>query len=115
MEFNVNEWRKFYDRIQVLGQHLKNAQPYRDRSRVWHDAPCPLDTYEQIAIQKQVDAITPLVSTYLDSCNMRMPAPLWDFDREDPSTWESDASFKFRHLMKPKPILEPYQRNTEKR
>jgi hypothetical protein len=101
MEFNIAEWRKDYDKAQSLGKRLKDSQPYRDEDKVWHEAPHPLGAYDQINLQKEIEVIALKISKYLDDCGIRMEPPLWDYDKEDPSTWPSDESFKFKHLLKP--------------
>ncbi len=99
MEFSIREWRKMYDKIHGLGSMLRDSRPtYTDegdyiapRAALSHDA--------QKELEFQIKTWVERSNRYLNQCGMKMPKPLWYYDRKNPETWVSDPSFKYGHLL----------------
>jgi|SRR5215475_14063034 len=99
MKFIAREWRKYYDAIQSCGQILKDASVWIDESGVTHKPICPISFDERKNIKKEIIKLKENQRNYLNSCGLTMPKPLWRFDIKDESTWVSDPSFRFKHLI----------------
>ena len=99
MHFDIKEWRKFYDRVNELGKKLRDSRPtYDDEGRFIYPV-APLSKEEQFQLEDQIASLTKRSGKYLDQCGLKMPRPLWHYDRKDCKTWRSHESFKYEHLL----------------
>lgn len=99
MQFNVNEWRRIYDKVQSLGQIIKDSQERVDKEGNWLP---PIHSISQDAaksIETEIKELLTKVNIYLDACGLRPEPPLWKYDVKDPTTWASSDKFKFKHLI----------------
>lgn len=95
MQFNINEWRKIYDRVHAIGQLLKDSRIDKDGN----PAVNPLGYDTKRNLDAEIINLLDRCNDYLDSCNMRLPEPLWHYDKEDPKTHASHESFKYGHFL----------------
>lgn len=102
MQFNVNEWRKIYDEVQFLGKILKDSQPSLDpTTKKWIPAIQEISKDAFKNISEEIDLLLIKNTQYLDGCEMNPNPPLWHYNSKDKSTFVSDTSFKYDHLIKP--------------
>lgn len=99
MSSNLKEWRKIYDTVYKFGKMLKDSRPTIDEKKVCHPAIAPISLETQRIIEEEIEKLIVKCKFYLDAIGLRMPAPLWHYDKDDPKTWASDPSFKFGHLL----------------
>lgn len=100
MQFNVKEWRVFYDRINKMGQMLKDSYPTIDEHGIKHPPKKALRTLKQESLKEEIKKQTEKCVRYLDWCGKRLPSPSWLYNIGDKTTWKSDESFKYGHLVK---------------
>lgn len=101
MHFNVKEWRRIYDKVQFLGQILKDANESLDEDRKLLPAIYPISRDSRKSLETEIKGLMIDCNICLDAGGMRSNPPLWKYDKDDPTTWASHKSFKFKHLMKP--------------
>jgi hypothetical protein len=101
MEFHVREWRRIYDKVRSLGQKLRDSHPTYDENDNLIEAIKPIALEEQQQIEKTIKTLTQENDEYLDCCKMKPYDPAWHYNKNDPSTWLSDASFNFKIRVKP--------------
>ncbi len=95
MQFEISIWRNTYNRINELGQQVKDSLPdYKGNPPLF-----PLDRASREELKEEIKVLTLKNSRYMDKCGMRMPRPLWEFSRQDKSTWFSDSAFAYKHLL----------------
>lgn len=99
MQFNIKEWRSFYDKTQSLGLALKNSLPTIDEDKGCFPPLNPLTMDEQKEIESKIKGLCEQCSRYMDMCGMYMPKALWNYDKNDPSTWISSPTFKYHYLL----------------
>jgi len=99
MQFSIKEWRRMYDKVQYLGQILKDSHPSVDENKLWRPALHAISEEAQKSLEQELKELLTNVSQYLDSCGMKLLEASWDYDKDDPTTWESHRSFKFKHLL----------------
>lgn len=99
MKFELKEWRRFYDKIHALGQMLRDSRPTYTEKGSYIAPICELSKDAQHELESQIQSLSQRCGRYLDQCGMRMPKPLWYYDRKDPKTWRSHESFKYGHLL----------------
>ncbi len=99
MQFSIKEWRRIYDRVQMLGKMLCDSRPtYTENDR--YIAPLTeLSKEAQTALESDIKTLTQRSSKYLDQCGMRPRIALWHYDRMNPETHASAPEFKFRALI----------------
>jgi hypothetical protein len=95
MQFNVKDWRRFYDRVKVLGKHYQDSQHAYDGTPPVR----PISLETKIQLKQEIDDLIEKCKRYLDACNMRPGAPLWHYNLKDKRTWASHESFAYAHLM----------------
>jgi hypothetical protein len=100
MQFNVNEWRMFYDKVKILGQILKDSKPTVDINERIHAPRYTISEEATISLEKEIDKLIKQSSIYLDACGIKHSDPLWKYDKKNPETWASDEKFKFKHLTR---------------
>lgn len=100
MQFNVKDWRRYYDKIHRLGRMLKNSKPYMDDEKNWHSAIIDLTEEQQKDLEKQIKHFTRKSDEYLASCDLKSKMPLWKYDNNDTSTWVSSPNFRFSHRIR---------------
>ncbi len=102
MQFNVKEWRKIYDKVQFLGQIIKDSnESLDDRGRPL-PALYPISKDTRNSIEEEIKWLVIKSNTCLDAAEMRTKKPLWKYDKFDPTTWLSHETFRFMHLLNPK-------------
>lgn len=96
MEFDIYVWRKFYDKIKLLGNLL------RDSTSDMHGNPsiCPLSSSTRNQIETEIKDTMHKSDNYLDACGLPSSPTLWIYCRHDPKTWVSDETFIYKHLIK---------------
>ena len=100
MQFNVNEWRNTYDKVQCLGQIIKDSQPRMTEKKEWVPAVQEISKEAFDSIEKEIKSLLKWNTSYLNGCGVRPNPPLWKYDNRDPTTWPSDVSFKYGHLLR---------------
>lgn len=88
-----------YDKVHALGKMLRDSRPtYTDKGD--YIAPATeLSKSCQSELESQIQSLMQRSNKYLDQCGLRMPKPLWHYDRKDPKTWPWHESFKYGHLL----------------
>ncbi len=99
MQFNVKEWRRKYDKIQALGQILKDSYPSVDKNGNWLQPLHIISHDSSKSIEAEIKELVAKVNIYLDACGLRPEQPLWKYDVKDPTTWASSGKFKYGHLI----------------
>ncbi len=99
MEFSIREWRKMYDKAHGLGKILRDSFPTYDNEGKYYPPKTILSRIEQKDLEFDIKTLVQRSSQYLKQCNMKMPKPLWNYDRKNPETHASALEFKFGHLL----------------
>jgi hypothetical protein len=99
MNFNIREWSRIYNKVQALGNILKDSLPTYDEYMKEMPPANELSNEMKDNIELEIKILLERSNRYLDQCGMRFPKALWKYDRKDPKTWLSHESFKYRHLM----------------
>ncbi len=100
MQFNANEWRRFYDKIQAMGQMLKDSYPSIDENKEVQPPKKALRKIKQDSLKEEIKKQTEKCIRYLNWSGKKLTPPLWAYNVEDKTTWASDPSFKYGHLLK---------------
>ncbi len=96
MRFEINVWRKYYNRVKELGARLKDSKHDADGNPPLID----ISRTEQDDIQIEINTLMRKSAFYLNATNMMPWRPLWHYNRADQSTWISSPKFKFGHLVR---------------
>lgn len=88
-----------YDMVQELGRTLRDSQPTYTDNGGYIAPKTELSKDAQSILENKIKSLSQKSGHYMDQCGMRMPKPLWHYDRKNPETWISDPSFKFGHLL----------------
>ena len=99
MQFSVKEWRRLYDMVKELSITLRDSQPTYTEFGSYIAPKIELSKAEQASMESQIKTLTQKSGHYMDQCGLRMPQPLWKYDKHDPKTWASEPSFKYGHLL----------------
>lgn len=99
MQFNINEWRRIYNRVQHLGKMLKESQPTYDEYKNYIEPIAELNRDTQDAIKSEISLLMRRSDHYLDVSFMTQPKPLWHYIYNDPKTHLSHEAFKYGHLI----------------
>jgi hypothetical protein len=99
MKFSVKEWRRLYDKVQVLGTKLRDSRPSYGENEEYIPPKNFLTKEAQNGLEWQIYNLTELADRYLDQCDLKMPKPLWHYDKKDPKTWASHESFQYGELL----------------
>lgn len=99
MQFNLEEWRKIYDEIQVKGKIYKDSLPSYDEELNKFPPISPLSESDQKKLFHEIDDLKLKNDLYLDACGIRSNPPLWNFSIDDPTTWKSHRTFAYKHLV----------------
>lgn len=99
MDFDIAEWRKNYDLVQFKGQLLKDSRPSLDKNKRTVPPLIDLTHEQQMTLEDEIDVLLKKNNRYLDACNMKAPAPLWPYSKDDPKTWPSHDDFIYGHLL----------------
>jgi hypothetical protein len=95
MQFNVKDWRRYYDRVKRLGQFYKDAQyDYKG-----NPPKRPLSLEAQLKLKDEIKELIEKCKRYMDACHMKAIVPLWHYTMEDKRTWPSHESFAYGHLL----------------
>lgn len=89
MEFDIKIWRGYYDRVNELGQYIKEL-PIHDNEGI-KELREELRSEQQTTIEKS--------DKYLDMCKLKSDDALWQYKVHDESTWISSEKFKYLHLV----------------
>ncbi len=100
MKFNVKSWRNTYNLVNALGKTLKDSYPTIDENNVSHPAICPLGIDQRTTIEKKIKILLSRSDKYLNECDLRYNAALWKYNIKDKSTWASETTFKYGHLLR---------------
>lgn len=100
--FDVKEWRRIYDKVQHLGQIIKDSNQRLDDEGNWLPALHLISVDARKSIEAEIKVWLAANDNYLDACGMKPNPPLWKYDVKDPTTWASHATFKYKHLMNSK-------------
>lgn len=100
MDFKIKDWRRIYDQIHRLGQDLYNSYPHQDENGRWYDPAIVLSKYAQEELKHEIEILIKKNNCYLDACGMKKRKPLWKYIPKDPTTWASDPTFSYGHLIK---------------
>ena len=98
MKFSIKDWRRMYDLAQELGTQLKNSRPTYDDCLNYYPPVHPLPKIQQHALEDRIQTIMTNNNQYLDECGMKMPKPLWVYNRLNPETHLSSKQFKYEHM-----------------
>ncbi len=99
MKFSIKDWRVYYDAIHILGKALRDSRPtYTDIGDYIYPV-APLSPQVQDELESDIKTLSQRCNRYLDQCHMRMPKPLWHYDRKNPETHASAPEFKYGHLV----------------
>lgn len=99
MEFSMKEWRRMYDKVNALGRTLRDSRPTYTDDDEYIPPKIKLTLESQNMLESQIAHTIQRSDKYLDKCGMKMPKPLWIYDRKDEKTWLSHESFKYLHLL----------------
>lgn len=99
MKFSVKDWRTYYDEIHTLGKKLSESMPkYMDTGECIPPV-APLSQNVQKDLENKIKNLRQRSNKYLDQCGMRIPQPLWRYNRKNPETHASSSKFKYAHLI----------------
>jgi hypothetical protein len=99
MRFNANKWRTTYNKIQYIGQAIKDSLPTYDDNKNEIPPKKPISKEEQKRLREIVSSLYKVSNKYLDICEMKPKNQLWQYDNNDPTTWASHSSFKYRDKL----------------
>ena len=99
MEFSLREWRKTYYLVNELGSTLRDARPTYTDDGDYIAPKIEMSREDQATLESKIASLCQRSGKYLDQCGLRMPRPLWVYDRKNPETHASAPEFKYRHLM----------------
>lgn len=99
MKFLIKEWRRIYFKVNELGKTLRDSRPTYTENGNYIAPVAALNSEWQAWAESEIKSLTQRSGKYLDQCGLKMPRPLWHYDRKSPETWISDPSFKFGHLL----------------
>ena len=99
MKFSINEWRRIYDKVQELGEVLKDSLPGHDNKGNTFPPKTVLTEGAQSILQSEIKVLIKESETYLDKCGKKKSKPLWYYDRKNPETHASSANFKYKNLI----------------
>lgn len=88
-----------YNTIQELGATLKDSMPTYDKAGNAFPPKLEITKDAQQVLEAKIKSLTLRCSRYLDHCGMKMPKPLWYYDKSDAKTHFSHNSFKYGHLL----------------
>lgn len=88
--FSYKEWLASYNEMHSLGKRLNKTRPIGLR----------INFDERKSLSKRIDRMASIISNKLDASGLHLPKPLWDYSLSDETTWISDSSFDFHHLIK---------------
>ncbi len=99
MKFSIKEWRRIYFKVNELGKMLRDSRPTYTENGSYVAPVTALNKEWQCWAESEIKSMTQRSGMYLDQCGLRMPRPLWHYDRKNPETWISDPSFQYGHLV----------------
>lgn len=99
MQFNIQEWRKIYNKVQVLGNRLKDSHPKKGQYNESIPALHPLSADEQLQLEEEINSWLNRSNSYLDACALYAAKPKWQYNKDDPTTWVSSRDFKYQDLL----------------
>lgn len=83
--FSMSKWKWYYQLINQFSRELNES----------YITPGLLSYEERGELKTKINFLTQSVKTYMDDCGITMPAPLWHYNVEDDTTWQSSDNFKF--------------------
>ncbi len=90
MSFDINVWRRYYNKVQKLGGYLKECA----------DLPRLISPEERLSIENEIIELLKMCAAYLDHSSNKMPPPLWAYNNKDQTTWPSEETFAYHHCLK---------------
>lgn len=88
-----------YDNVHILGKMLKDSRPGYDEEGNPAMPKTNLSKSAQDGIETDIRGIIERSKYYLNQCGLRIPKPLWKYNREDPTTQASSPEFQYQHLI----------------
>ena len=101
MKFSLKEWSRIYHQVHAMGKLLKDSLPTVGRRGKAVAAVAPLTEEMQKNLEQHIKILMKKKCSYMDSCGMKIPPPLWVYDKDDKGTWYSEPEFRYRHLFEP--------------
>lgn len=99
MNFNIRKWLRIYNRVHALGKMLADSKPTHDDLGNYIAPVAALGKDTQMNLEFEIRELTQRSNRYLDQCGLKMPKPLWHYDRKNPETHISAPEFKYGHLL----------------
>jgi hypothetical protein len=99
MKFSMKEWRRIYDLVNELGRTLRDSQPTYTDDGSYIAPKINLTKDAQLNLEDKIKSLTQKSCTYMDQCGLKMPRPLWHYDRKNPETHASAPEFLYGHLL----------------
>lgn len=99
MQFSMQKWTETYQKIQSLGQVIKDSNPGMDEEGNSTPPLKPIDEDTRTHVKQEIKHLIFQNCRYLDACNMMPKQPLWLYDKNNPETHASSILFKYGHLM----------------
>ena len=99
VDLSIKVWKRMYDLVQELGQTLHDSRPTYTELGDYIAPKITLPREHQAMLEDEIHSTMQRCNSYLDRCGMRIPKPLWVYDRKNPETHASAQEFKYRHLM----------------
>lgn len=84
MIFEMKKWRSMYEEAHRLGITLSELE----KLGVLTDA-------ARESIKDHLNFVLTESSAYLLKCGLNFPRPLWDYNRDDETTWASSPNFAY--------------------
>ena len=99
MQFNANEWLKIYNKVQFLGNIIKNSCEHVDTKGEWTLPLYPISSQSNTSIENEIKELLTKNNHYLNACNLFPNPKLWEFNIKDQRTWASSKAFKYKKLI----------------
>lgn len=99
MKFSLTEWRRNYDLVHELGRTLRDSRPTTDGYGNVFPPKIALRKKAQNALDHNITTLLQRSAAYLDHAGIRMPKPLWYYDKENPETHQSSREFLYGHML----------------
>lgn len=99
MQFSMKEWLHNYNKVHTLGRMLRASRPTFDDEGDYIAPETYLSKSAQGNIEFEIRTLMQRNNRYMDQCGLRMPKPLWHYERDNPKTHMSSREFQYGHLV----------------
>lgn len=99
MRFILKDWLNTYKKVHALGKKLHDSNPTYDSIGNYIAPKYALSKSVQMDLQSDITSLIKRSNKYMDQCGLRMPKPLWYYDRKNPETHASSEQFIYGHLI----------------